>query len=211
MGIGAVSANGGVLDLAGNSPTIGSLGGLAGTITNSVTSAVTLNVNQSAVTSFSGTLQNGAGTLALVANGSGGSALADRNEHLLRRDDPFQRLARGDQPGQPRQCGGLRSISGYDGGRQRLLRDAKHRPDESQCDDPGRCRPDLYECRRHLRHGQSESYGPGHVRPRQQRQRKRRKRQRGHTPTRRPAYGGHHEHHRAGQLSGTGTATLGAA
>ena len=55
LGTGGLTANAGVVDLAQYSPTVTSLSGLAGTITNSV-SAATLYVNQSTSTTFGGTL-----------------------------------------------------------------------------------------------------------------------------------------------------------
>ena len=149
LGLGAVSANGGVLDLAGNSPTIGSLGGIAGTITNSGSNAVTLSVNQSAVTSFSGTLQDGEGTLALVANGSGSGALwlTGTNTYSGGTTLSSGRLVVTSPASLGNTVGAGLDQCGNAGGRQRLLRDAKHRSHEPQRDDPGRCRPDLYEFR----------------------------------------------------------------
>ncbi len=70
LGVGGLTANGGVVSLAGVSPAaLPSLNGLAGTITDSAPSAVTLTVSPNATSTFGGVLQNGAGTLALAVNG----------------------------------------------------------------------------------------------------------------------------------------------
>ncbi len=71
LGSGGLAANSGVVDLAGNSPTLASLSGLAGAITNSSSSLATLGLNQSIPTTFGGTLRNGQGSLALSLGGSG--------------------------------------------------------------------------------------------------------------------------------------------
>ena len=63
LGIGGLTANGGVVSLAGVSPTLPSLNGLAGTITDSASKPVTLTVSPNATSTFGGVLQNGAGTL----------------------------------------------------------------------------------------------------------------------------------------------------
>ena len=60
LGLGGLTANNGTVDLASFSPTVTSLSGSAGTITNSVAPA-TLHVNQSGLTTFSGALQDGNG------------------------------------------------------------------------------------------------------------------------------------------------------
>ncbi len=70
LGVGGLTANGGVLDLAGISPAaLPSLNGLAGTITSGAPSAVALTVSPIATSAFGGVLQNGAGTLSLAVNG----------------------------------------------------------------------------------------------------------------------------------------------
>ena len=81
LGTGALTANAGIVDLAGNSPAFGSLGGATGTITNSVATPVTLNVNQLAATTFAGTLQDGSGTTALVMTGTGTLSMAGSNTY----------------------------------------------------------------------------------------------------------------------------------
>ena len=73
-------ASGATLDLAGVSSTIPSLansGGSGGTVTSSVSGAVTLTLTPPASTSttFSGVIQNGSGMLALVVNGPGTQVL----------------------------------------------------------------------------------------------------------------------------------------
>ena len=60
LGVGGLTANGGVVSLAGVSPAaLPSLNGLAGTITDSASSAVTLTVSPNATSTFGGVLQNG--------------------------------------------------------------------------------------------------------------------------------------------------------
>ena len=76
---GTLVANSGVLDLAGQSPTVASLGGLGGTITTSVAGPVALTVGQGGVTAFGGALQNGNGTLSLAFNGVGTLQLTGTN------------------------------------------------------------------------------------------------------------------------------------
>ncbi len=90
LGSGGLTANNGTLDLAGFSPIVPSLNGLAGTITNSGSALSTLTVNQSTATTFSGAIANGAtnqvalvkmatGTLTLSgsSNYGGGTTLAN--------------------------------------------------------------------------------------------------------------------------------------
>ncbi len=69
LGTGGLTANSGVVDLAGNNPTFPSLSGINGTITNSTGSSL-LTVNQTTATTFSGVLQDSAGgTVGLSFNG----------------------------------------------------------------------------------------------------------------------------------------------
>jgi len=68
---GAVTLNGGTLDMNAHNETIGSLGGSAGTITNGVaasTSILTVGGNGTTAT-FSGTIQNGSGIVGLTKAG----------------------------------------------------------------------------------------------------------------------------------------------
>ena len=81
LGTGGLALSGGTLDLAGYSPTVAGLGGSAGVITSSATSGATLSVNQTAVNTFSGTLQDGAGTLALFKTGAAALVLAGTNTY----------------------------------------------------------------------------------------------------------------------------------
>ena len=60
----------GVLDLNGKSETVGSILGGSGTITSGTTGAVTLTVGASASVSFSGSITDGNGTVAVVKQGS---------------------------------------------------------------------------------------------------------------------------------------------
>ena len=69
LGTGALTVNAGTLDLGGNSQAVTNLNGLAGIITSSVASPVTLTVSPTASSAFGGLLQNGSGTLSLAMNG----------------------------------------------------------------------------------------------------------------------------------------------
>ncbi len=69
LGTGGLTANAGVVDLAGNSPTIAGLSGVAGTITNSATNAQLLTIAQSGSSTFSGAIQNGVGGVNLTVSG----------------------------------------------------------------------------------------------------------------------------------------------
>ena len=82
LGSGGLTANAGFVDLAANSPTISSLSGAAGTITNSGTVDSTLTVNQSTTTTFSGTLADGpTNRVALAIAGPGTLVLAGSNTY----------------------------------------------------------------------------------------------------------------------------------
>ncbi len=81
LATGGLTADAGSVDLAGYSPTVFGLGGAAGTITNSVSSAVTLTANQATPTTFGGALQDGCGTLSLVKNGTGALWLTGTNTY----------------------------------------------------------------------------------------------------------------------------------
>ena len=76
-----MTANGGFLDLNGNNPAISSLSGAGGTITNSSNTQSTLTLNQTTPTTFSGSLQDGAGGLNLTMNGSGTLTLTGVNTY----------------------------------------------------------------------------------------------------------------------------------
>ena len=83
LGSGGLTLSGGVVDLAGNSPAaLPSLNGAAGSIiTNSLAGAVTLTVDPTTPSVFSGTLQNGSGTLSLSMNGPGQLTLSGSNTY----------------------------------------------------------------------------------------------------------------------------------
>jgi autotransporter-associated beta strand protein len=80
---GALAVNGGTLDLNGFSVTVGALSGSpGGTITTSVAGATTLTAGDSTPqTTYSGIIQDGSGTMALVKNGTGTLTLAGANTY----------------------------------------------------------------------------------------------------------------------------------
>jgi fibronectin-binding autotransporter adhesin len=82
LGTGALAANGGTLDLAGFSITVPSFSGAAGVVTNSGSGQLaTLTVDQSIVTSFGGTIADGAGQTALNLTGPGTLVLSGTNTY----------------------------------------------------------------------------------------------------------------------------------
>ena len=67
-----MAANGGTLDLGGNSVTVGSFSGASGVVTNNGGSLATLTVTQNGDTAFGGTIVDGAtNKTALTVTGSG--------------------------------------------------------------------------------------------------------------------------------------------
>jgi autotransporter-associated beta strand protein len=68
---GALTVNGGTLDLNGTSQTVGALSGSGGTILNNGNSTSTLTASASGNSTFAGTLANGSGTLAVTQAGNG--------------------------------------------------------------------------------------------------------------------------------------------
>ena len=69
LGNGGLTANGGVLDLNGNSPAgFTTFKGIAGVITNTNATPATLSVAQGIATTFSGTFQDGGGSVGLTIN-----------------------------------------------------------------------------------------------------------------------------------------------
>ena len=82
---GAVTANGGFLDLNGNSVTVSSLSSsptaAGGTITNSTGPQATLTLNQTTSSTFGGSLADGGGGLYLTMNGSGMLTLTGVNTY----------------------------------------------------------------------------------------------------------------------------------
>jgi len=81
-GTGSLTVNGGVLDLNGQSITVGSLSGSGGTITNHAPSSTsTLTVDQSDETVYSGNLQDASGAVSFVMSGSGALVVAGVNTY----------------------------------------------------------------------------------------------------------------------------------
>ncbi len=76
-----MTVNAGTVDLGGNSQSVTNFNGVAGTITSSVASRVTLTVGPTAASVFGGLLQNGAGTLSLAMNGPGLLTLSGTNTY----------------------------------------------------------------------------------------------------------------------------------
>ena len=77
-------AGGATLDLNGAAQTVGSLAdgaGGGGTVTNSSTSTATLTLAPTGSTTFSGHIQDGAGHVAIIINGSGIQVLAGSNTY----------------------------------------------------------------------------------------------------------------------------------
>ena len=81
LGTGALTVNAGTLDLGGNSQAVTNLNGVAGIITSSVASPVTLTVSPTASSAFGGLLQNGSGTLSLAMNGPSLLTLSGTNSY----------------------------------------------------------------------------------------------------------------------------------
>jgi autotransporter-associated beta strand protein len=80
LGAGGLTANAGVVDLAGYSPTLASLGGAAGTITLSGSQNSVLTVNQSGSTSFGGSLNDGTSATLRLVQSSGTLVLAGASQ-----------------------------------------------------------------------------------------------------------------------------------
>ena len=79
---GPLTANGGVLDLNGYSPSVGPLSGAAGTVlTSSGGATLTTNIPLGTSTTFGGTLSDGQGQLSLTVGGSGKLTLAGNNTY----------------------------------------------------------------------------------------------------------------------------------
>ena len=87
LGAGALAANGGTLDLAGNSVTVPSFSGAAGTVTSSLAGTVSLTVTSGGT--FSGTIEDdpnlSAGSATGVVDLERRRARTDRHEYLQRR------------------------------------------------------------------------------------------------------------------------------
>ncbi len=80
---GALTVNtGGSFDLDGQDQTVGSLSGTGGTVTNSTAATTsTLTIGDATNTTYSGVIQDGAGTLALIKQGSGTLTLGGINTY----------------------------------------------------------------------------------------------------------------------------------
>ena len=79
---GNLTVNGGTVNLAGFSPTIGALSGSAGgVITTSGAGTTTLTTDSSSGTTYAGLLSNGSGHLALVTDGTGTLILSASNTY----------------------------------------------------------------------------------------------------------------------------------
>ena len=132
LGSGGLTANNGTVDLNGNSPTVASLSGIAGLVTVSGTRNSTLTVNQTAATTFGGSLNDGpAAHLGIEKNGTGTLVLAGTQRHGYpqrreRRRATGQRLADRSrvQRQRPGASGRFRHDKHHDGRRVPL---SKHR------------------------------------------------------------------------------------
>jgi len=69
------------VDLNGQSPSIGSLAGAGGVITNGVATPVTLNLGNTPSSTYGGVIQNGAGTVAISKIGNGTLTLTGANTY----------------------------------------------------------------------------------------------------------------------------------
>ena len=78
LGSGGLTANAGVVDLAGFTPTVLSLSGSTGVVTNNGAANAGLIVNQASTTTFAGSLLDGVKTLALTKGGADRSPLPAR-------------------------------------------------------------------------------------------------------------------------------------
>ena len=81
LGTGSVAADAGTIDLAGYSPTVMTLSGSAGAITNSGSAESILTVHQSATTTFGGSLTDGVKKVALSLTGPGTLILSGTNSY----------------------------------------------------------------------------------------------------------------------------------
>ena len=79
LGTGGLTANRGTVNLAGFSPSVASLSGGSGTITNNGGGGAQLTVTQNGTTTFSGTLRDGAGKTSLFLTGTGTLVLNNAN------------------------------------------------------------------------------------------------------------------------------------
>ena len=79
---GALTVNGGALDLSGYNASVGSLSGTTGVVSNTQSNAaVTLTTTTSGTSVYSGVIQDGAGTVSLTMNGTGTQVLGGTNAY----------------------------------------------------------------------------------------------------------------------------------
>jgi fibronectin-binding autotransporter adhesin len=76
---GNLTVNSGMLDLNGNSLSVGTLGGSGGVISSSTAGSLTLTANSTTNSNFAGSIQDGAATLALTQQGTGTLTLSGAN------------------------------------------------------------------------------------------------------------------------------------
>ena len=82
LGTGALAVNGGVLDLNGQSLSVGTLSGSGGVIRSAVGGAASLSLNQTAANDgFAGSIQNGSGIVSLAKSGNGILYLSGSNSY----------------------------------------------------------------------------------------------------------------------------------
>lgn len=82
LGTGSLAVNGGVLDLNGQSLSVGTLSGSSGGIvTSAVAGPASLSVNQTADMGFAGSIQNGSGVVSLAKSGIGLLYMAGSNTY----------------------------------------------------------------------------------------------------------------------------------
>ncbi|MFM8494421.1 MAG: autotransporter-associated beta strand repeat-containing protein, partial [Planctomycetia bacterium] len=82
-GGGRLAVNGGTLDLAGSSPTVGALSGSSGGLitSGSAGASAVLTVSSAVNSTFAGRIQNGVGTVGLVKTGAGSLTLTGSNTY----------------------------------------------------------------------------------------------------------------------------------
>jgi fibronectin-binding autotransporter adhesin len=82
LGTGSLAVDGGVLDLNGQSLSVGTLSGSSGgVVTSAVAGAASLTVNQTANSGFAASIQNGAGVVSLAKSGIGVLHMSGSNSY----------------------------------------------------------------------------------------------------------------------------------
>jgi autotransporter-associated beta strand protein len=82
LGTGSLAVNGGVLDLNGQSLSVGTLSGSSGgLVTSSVAGPASLNLNQAGSADFAGSIQNGSGVVSLAKSGVGTVFMSGSNSY----------------------------------------------------------------------------------------------------------------------------------